>query len=128
MTCTQSGIGRFTGSLALALFALMASLAPPARAAGMLVADWKEYCVLTGVEFRDNKRIAQNYSVHFFVSVNNWIDQAKTQGEERIEAWTVGDVGRVIPTVYHLTWLIPMAISHWRLQDAPAFEVTEVNR
>jgi 8-oxo-dGTP diphosphatase len=95
---------------------------------GMRMASWKAFSVLTGVEVRDNKRVEQNYEVHFFWSCANQLEQAKTQGEEQVENWCLDDVGRTIATVYHLPWLIPMAIAHSRVKDAPAFEVKEINR
>lgn len=98
---------------------------------GMVVADWKEFCILTGVEFRDNKRIEQDFAVYFFVSVVNQIGDAKTQGDETVENWCLDDVGRIIPTVYHLPWLLPMAIGYWRMLStakATTFEVKEINQ
>lgn len=94
---------------------------------GMAVFTWKHFCVLTGVELRDEKRIEQDFEVHFFCAFSPDIDLAKTQGDEIVAALPVKDM-RVIGTVYHLPWLIEMAKAQWGKGNAPLFEIKEVNR
>ncbi|HXI70278.1 MAG TPA: NUDIX domain-containing protein [Verrucomicrobiae bacterium] len=81
---------------------------------GMFVADWREFCLMTG----------EGWQVHCFVAFSTDIRCVESMTDEPVQIHALSFVGCLQKTP-NVTWLIPMALATWNKTEIPFYKVEE---